>query len=66
MLKRLIKEKGKTQSEVAIHLGVHQTLISQWCHGKTRPSIFEVSKLATFLGVSIEEIVNCLQETKEI
>ena len=62
MLKNLIKGKGLTQTDVAVKLGVHQTLVSQWCHGKSNPSIFDAEKLAALLGVSVEEIIRCVKK----
>ncbi len=60
-LKELIKEKGKTQQQIADELGYHQTLVSQWCHGKTRPPLHAVVKLAKILEVSLETVVECVK-----
>lgn len=58
-LKSLLKEKGITQEALARELDVHQTLISQWCHGKSKPNIYQVNAMAKYIGVSVEEIIEC-------
>lgn len=62
LFKRLLKEKGITQAVLAQKLGVHQTLISQWCHGKSKPSILQVPVIAETVGVSAEEVIGCFSE----
>jgi len=64
-LKALLKEKKVTQEALAKDLGVHQTLISQWCHGKSRPNIYQVNAMAKVIGVSLEEISECFVLSKE-
>ena len=64
-LKNLLKEKGITQTRISEALGVHQTLISQWCHGKSKPNIYQVSAMAKYINVTIEDIVNCFEKEKE-
>ena len=60
--KKLLKEKNITQAMLSGALGVHQTLISQWCHGKSKPNIYQVSAMAKYINVSIEDIVNCFEK----
>lgn len=62
MFKKMLKEKGVTQCVLAQKLGVHKTLISQWCHGKSKPSIYQVPKIAETVGVSTEEVIRCFQK----
>lgn len=61
-LKQLIKERGLTQTRIAQLLGVHQTLISQWCCGKTTPTIRQVSSLSEFLKIPVEDIIKCFKK----
>ena len=61
-LKELLKEKGITQGKLANELGVHQTLISQWCHGKCKPNVIQVAALARIIGVGTQQICDCFQE----
>lgn len=58
-LKELLKEKSVTQEALARELGIHQTLISQWCHGRCKPNIYQASAMAKCIGVSVEEIIGC-------
>ena len=61
-LKRLLKEKNITQTELSKELGVHQTLISQWCHGKSKPNIYQTSAMAKYMNLSAEDIINCFEK----
>lgn len=63
--KQLLKEKRKTQQEIAKTIGVHQTLISQWCTGKGCPNIHQVSIISNYLCVSVEEIINCFENNQQ-
>ena len=56
-IEKLIKESGKTQQQIADACGVHQTLVSQWCKGKTNPSVKTLIKLAAVLNVTTDEIL---------
>ena len=60
--KQFLKDHAMTQQELADKLGVHQTLISQWCHGKTKPSIYQVRDIARHVGVSIEAVMACFEK----
>ena len=64
-LKELLTEKGVTQDCLAKELGVHQTLVSQWCCGKTRPTIYHVAKIATLLNTTVERVFECFIPLKE-
>jgi transcriptional regulator with XRE-family HTH domain len=57
--KELMKSAGVTQKEIAERLGFHQTLISQWQKGKTKPSVSVVLELAKILNCSAEDILKC-------
>lgn len=60
--RELMKERRVTQNALADRLGVHQTLISQWCHNKGTPSIHYLPTISIMLRASIEEIVGCFVE----
>ena len=57
--KLLLKNSKITQNDMAKSLGVHQTLVSQWCCGKGKPSIIQTAAIAKLLGVSVEEVIKC-------
>jgi len=56
-LKRLRKEKGLTQEQLAEHLNVTARTISRWETGSNMPDIGLLIELAEFYEVSIPEIV---------
>ena len=58
----LLKSKGVTQMALAAHLGVDQTLVSQWCNGKTRMDVERAVRVAKFLGCDLNEVVYSLYE----
>ena len=60
--KNLLKSKGVTQMALAAHLGVDQTLVSQWCNGKTRMDVERAVRVAEFLGCDVGEVVRSLSE----
>jgi transcriptional regulator with XRE-family HTH domain len=63
-LKKLRKEKGVTQTEVAIFLGVRQNTYSQYESDSRQPDIESLVKLATFYDVSLDIIVGV--DTREV
>ena len=60
-LKELSKEKKITQQEIADTIGVHQTLVSQWFTGKTKPSLDHAQMLAKLLGVSTDDVISAVR-----
>ena len=51
--------KGKmTQPELAEKIGVHEMTVSRWELGKRKPSINEIQKLASVLGVPVTELLS--------
>ena len=51
-VRTLRMRKGIQQKELAIEIGVSQTTVSDWEHGRKNPSGERLRKLATFFGVS--------------
>jgi transcriptional regulator with XRE-family HTH domain len=60
--KTLIRSRGVTQQQLADSIGVHQTLVSQWCTGKCAPNVFQISKIAARLGVTADDVVASFSE----
>lgn len=52
-LKKLRKEKGDTQAEIAEALGVNAKTISRWESGKTELKKVHIQALAEYFGVNI-------------
>ena len=61
-LKELIQKKGLTQQQFGELLGVGQTAVSNWCNGINQASTSNAKKMAKVLGVSVDEILNAMEE----
>ena len=59
-LYQLRKAKGLTQQEIAEKLNVAQGCVSHWENGYNRPTVKYWEPLAKVLGVTVEEIRDCL------
>ncbi len=62
----LRKQAGITQEELANKLNVSNQAVSKWEAGKCCPDIELLPKLASFFGISIDELLlgECLVESK--
>ena len=56
-IKKLRKEKGMTQDELAEKLNVTRQAVSNWETGKTQPDIETLTRLAEIFDVSVERII---------
>ena len=56
-IRELRQERGWTQFELAVKLGVQPGTIANWERGRTRPRVTELKRLAQLFGVWMEEIV---------
>lgn len=56
-LKDLRMEKGVGQVELAKAIGVSKGIISLWENGLREPNMSSLIALATFFGISIDELV---------
>lgn len=61
---KLLDEKKLKNSDVAKGSGVSNMTLSDWKRGKTTPKTETMQKIADFLGVSVDYLVN--GEEKEI
>lgn len=57
--KRIIK--GKSQKELANHLGIRRQSISRWENNQTLPSLEHLYELSEFLEVSMGDMLTNLQ-----
>jgi transcriptional regulator with XRE-family HTH domain len=57
-LKELRKNKGLSQDDLAIAIGVHKSHVSRYERGLALPSIEVADKIATTLQVGIEELIS--------
>jgi len=56
-IKKFRSEKNITQEDLAENLSVSRQAVSNWECGKTEPDIDTLHKIASFLEVSIEELI---------
>ena len=57
-LKKLRKDKGITQQELANKLGIKRSLIGSYEEGRAEPKLETMQNLALFYGLSIDDIIN--------
>ena len=55
-IRRLRFERSMTQEELALRVGVSRQTIMSIERGRTNPSILLALKIATAMGVSVEEV----------
>lgn len=57
-LKNIRKEKGLSQKQVALKLGVVESCYANWEQGRTEPSISMLRKLCQIFIINIDELIN--------
>lgn len=53
----ILKDLNISQSDLANHLGISRTAISDWCKGKKKPSLEKVVTIATYLNTSVDYLL---------
>ena len=66
-LKKLRKQKGITQKQLADYLHISKSSVGMWEHGQRDPDTAMLMKIADFYGVSVDyllgrETLSCTQE----
>ena len=62
----LRKSNGLTQRYVAYELDVTDKAVSKWENGKSKPTIDELKKIASLYGISINELIDNMEEEKNV
>ena len=65
-LTELRNNSDLTQRYVAYELGVSDKLVSKWENGKSKPTIEELKKLANLYDVSINDLIDNIEDKKEV
>lgn len=52
-----IENSGKKKSEIAKAIGVTHSTISQYLSGHTQPTLANLSRICSFIGVSSDDIL---------
>ena len=60
-LKRLRKEKGMSQADLATMLGVKQNTISGWEKGVREPSLHMLVRLASLFGCTVDALISNIE-----
>lgn len=63
-LKHFREEKGLTQRDVAIKLGIAQNTVSSWETDRTEPNLTQLAQLADLYGITREELVEPVNDDK--
>lgn len=53
-IEKLLKEKGKSKTQMMKELGFSTGLFSQWKRGLQKPSYSKLSAIASYLGTTVE------------
>ena len=56
-LTSLIKNSGKTQTEICKELGISKQKMTNWKSGYTQPSIDDIVMLARYFGVTTDYLL---------
>ena len=65
-LKKMRKDRGLTQDELAKELGLSKTSLVRYELDKREPNFEAIKKIENYFNVSIDEIINDLKETEYI
>lgn len=65
MIASIRKERGMTQLELAEKMGVTDKAVSKWERDLSCPDVSSIPQLAEILGVSVDELMQVKEITKE-
>ncbi len=57
-LKKIIKNNFNSQKEFAEEIEENRTTVVNWCSGKTMPDAYKLSKIANYMGVTVDYVLN--------
>ena len=63
-LSKHLKRKGKNQRELAKAIGYGPSTVCDWLNGRSMPRMPKLQLIADFLGVSISDLIEDVDEAK--
>lgn len=63
-LRRLLKDKGETQQELADHLGCTRQMISYYSDGSSSPNVRTIVKISEYFNVTADYLLGVKSEAK--
>lgn len=63
-LRTIRKERGMTQGQLSEATGIHKITISKYESGKVDPTLTSAERIATALGVTINDLIGGGQDDK--
>lgn len=63
-LRRMMEERGLSQSDLSRRTGVPQPKISEYLSGRTEPTLSTLGKLLEGMGATARELVEAMEEAE--
>lgn len=63
IFEKIIKERGISLYRVSKDTGIPYSTLNDWKNGKSKPKVDKLIKIATYLGVSLDELLNVNNKT---
>jgi len=64
-LRKFLDANGRTQQELADHLGVSKQIVSKWCHGLKVPRMGKIQSIAEFLHCGVGDLIDYQAKTPD-
>lgn len=64
-LRQLRKDKGNTQEQLALHLGISQQSVGKWERGEGYPDITLLPAIASYYNVSVDDLLGVSEIEKQ-
>lgn len=55
-LREWLLKNNKRQADLALLIGVHESAVSQWLNGHSRPTLDSLRKVSAVTGISIDDL----------